>query len=164
MEKEFIELINNNRTLIYKVCHLYCFEQEQRKDLFQEIVLQLWKSFPYFNHQSAVSTWVYRVALNTAITNLRKQSKSPDKRPLAASQLEIPDIDWPPEDLTSSLYQAIEKLTEVEKAIVMLYLDEKTYDEISDIIGITTSNVGVRLNRIKTKLSNLVKKEQNESR
>lgn len=157
MEKEFIELVNKNRALVYKVCHLYCRDDEQHKDLFQEIVLQLWKSFPYFNQQSAVSTWVYRVALNTAITNLRKQSRNPDRRPLAISQLEIPDISWPPEDNTSILYQAIEKLNEVEKAIIMLYLDEKSYDEISEIIGISISNVGVRLNRIKTKLTNLIK-------
>ena len=163
MEKEFIELVNNNRALIYKVCHLYCFEQEQRKDLFGEIVLQLWKSFPAFNHRSAISTWVYRVALNTAITALRNESKNPEKTS-ALSALEIPDTDWPPEDNSSILYQAIEKLDEVEKAIIMLYLDEKTYDEIGEIIGISNSNVGVRINRIKTKLSDIVKKTQNELR
>ena len=164
MEKEFIELVNSNRALIYKVCHLYCFEQEQRKDLFGEIVLQLWKSFPAFNHRSSTSTWVYRVALNTAITALRNESKKPEQKQSSLSGLEIPDAAWPPEDKTSILYQAIEKLNEVEKAIIMLYLDEKTYEEISEIIGISNSNVGARINRIKTKLSHIVKKSQNEFR
>ena len=158
MEKEFIELVNNNRALVFKVCNLYCHDPESRKDLFQEVVLQLWKSYPGFRKDSASSTWIYRVALNTAISNFRKESKKPGKISLTLSDFEIPDM--PASDQrenSSTLHMAISKLSEIEKAIILLYLDEKTYDEISEIIGITNSNVGARLNRIKTKLSKLIK-------
>jgi RNA polymerase sigma-70 factor (ECF subfamily) len=164
MEKEFTELINNHRALIFKVCNLYCSYPESRKDLFQEVILQLWKSFPGFRKASANSTWIYRVALNTAISNFRKESKKPEKRPLTLLELDIPDIPGTSEkeEDRSALNQAIAKLTEIEKAVIMLYLDEKTYDEISEIIGISNSNVGVRLNRIKNKLSELIKTNYNE--
>ena len=163
MEKEFIELINNHRALIFKVCNLYCSYPESRKDLFQEVVLQLWKSFPGFKKASASSTWIYRVALNTAITNFRKELKTPGKRPLTPLEFDIPDLnDTKKEADRGTLDRAIAKLTEIEKAVVMLYLDGKTYDEISEIIGISNSNVGVRLNRIKNKLSELIKTNYNE--
>ncbi len=159
MEKEFIELINSNRTLIFKVCNLYCDDGETRKDLFQEVVLQLWKSFPGFRNESAKSTWVYRVALNTAISNFRKESKKPLKQTLDIAAFEIPDISdtiTDQENMTL-LNSAIKKLTEVERAIILLYLDEKSYEEISDVIGISISNVGVRLTRIKNKLTEIIK-------
>ena len=164
MEKEFIELSNNNRALIFKVCNLYCSHDESRRDLFQEVVLQLWKSFPGFRKEAANSTWIYRVALNTAISNFRKELKRPEKQPLTLLEFEIPDISnaTEKEEGRSMLNQAIAKLTEIEKAVIMLYLDEKTYDEISEIIGISNSNVGVRLNRIKNKLSQLIKNNYNE--
>mgnify|MGYP001026632424 CR=1 FL=1 len=164
MEKEFIELINNHRSLIFKVCNLYCSYPESRKDLFQEVVLQLWKSFPGFRKASASGTWIYQVALNTAISNFRKELKKPEKQPLTPLEFEIPDVHDSSEKAEdqSALNQAIAKLTEIEKAVIMLYLDEKTYDEISEIIGISSSNVGVRLNRIKNKLSQLIKTNYNE--
>ena len=158
MEKEFIALVNNNRALIFKVCNLYCHDPESRKDLFQEVVLQLWKSYPGFRKDSAGSTWIYRVALNTAISNFRKESKKPGKVFITESEFEIPDMPTSDQrENSSTLHQAIAKLSEIEKAIILLYLDEKTYDEISEIIGITNSNVGARLNRIKAKLSKLIK-------
>jgi RNA polymerase sigma-70 factor (ECF subfamily) len=158
MEEEFIELINKYRALIFKVCNLYCHDPESRKDLFQEIVLQLWKSYPGFRRESASSTWIYRVALNTAISNFRKELKKPERTSITTADFEIPDISvWDEKENSSILHLAISRLTEIEKAIIMLYLDEKTYDEISEIIGISNSNVGARLNRIKTKLSKLIK-------
>ena len=158
MEKEFIDIINNNRAIIFKVCHLYCRNREKQRDLFQEVVLQLWKAFPAFKNQCAYSTWVYRVSLNTAISNLRQASRKPEPASLSFSEFEIPDsIGSADEENRSLLHVAIDKLSEIEKAIIMLYLDEKTYEEISEIIGISNSNVGVRLNRIKQKLSNLIK-------
>ena len=158
MQKEFTDLINDNRALIFKVCNLYCNHAEDRKDLFQEVVLQLWKSYPSFRKESTGSTWIYRVALNTAISNFRKESKKPENVSISFYDFEIPAMTGG--DLNenkSMLYAAINELSEIEKAIIMLYLDEKSYDEISEIIGITNSNVGARLNRIKTKLSDLVK-------
>ena len=164
MEKEFTELINNHRALIFKVCNLYCSYPESRKDLFQEVVLQLWKSFPGFRKESANSTWIYRVALNTAISNFRKELKKPEKRPLTLLEFDIPDVSGvsEKEEDRSTLNQAITKLTEIEKAVIMLYLDEKTYEEIGEIIGISNSNLGVRINRIKNKLSELIKTNYNE--
>ena len=159
MEKEFIELINNNRALIFKVCNLYCWDTESRRDLFQEVVLQIWKSFPGFRKEAANSTWIYRIALNTAISNFRKESKRPPKQALDITAFEIPDMSDAANnhENMSMLNRAIKELTEIEKAIILLYLDEKSYDEISDIIGISISNVGVRLNRIKNKLSEIIK-------
>lgn len=158
MEKEFIRMINTHRGIIYKVCNLYYYKDEDRKDLFQEIVLQLWKSFPSFRGESKQSTWMYRVALNTAITIFRKDKKRPSAQEISLAELEIPNLKDLFEDSDNSLRLkvAIEQLSKIEKAIIMLYLDEKSYEEISDIIGISNSNVGVKLNRIKTKLEKIL--------
>jgi RNA polymerase sigma-70 factor (ECF subfamily) len=159
MENKFIELVNDNRALIFKVCNLYCRDPESCRDLFQEVVLQLWKSYASFRKESADSTWIYKVALNTAISNLRKENRSPHRKPLDLEELEIPDLSTATDENESRmlLHLAIDRLSEIEKAIIMLYLDEKSYDEISEIIGISTSNVGVRLNRIKNKLNKTIK-------
>jgi len=159
MEKEFLELVNNNRALIYKVCNLYCDSQENRRDLFQEVILQLWKSFPRFRGESSVGTWLYKVALNTAISNFRKDLKNPGNQPISLPELDIPDISEPMAEKENKdmLTLAMEKLTEVERAIILLYLEEKTYEEMSEIMAISVNNVGVRLTRIKNKLSKIIK-------
>lgn len=159
MEKEFIELVNDYRALIFKVCNLYCRDPESCRDLFQEVVLQLWKSYPGFRKEAAKSTWIYKVALNTAISYLRKENRSLQKKPLELEELEIPDLSIAIDENESRklLHQAIDRLSEIEKAIILLYLEEKSYDEISEIIGISTSNVGVRINRIKIKLNKTIK-------
>jgi RNA polymerase sigma-70 factor (ECF subfamily) len=164
MENEFTELVNQHRMLIFKVCNFYCADGESRKDLFQEIVLQLWRSYPAFRKESANTTWIYRIALNTAISNFRKESKRPASSELSALQVEIPDMAGD-DDMQAGfniLRLAIDKLTEVEKAVILFYLDERTYEEISMIMGISTSNVGVKINRIKNKLSKIVKTQSNE--
>lgn len=159
MDETFIEILNNHRGLIYKVCNLYCSDKEDRKDLFQEIVLQIWKSFKSFRHESSLSTWMYRIALNTAITHFKKE-KRPINQPVSLTGIEIPDINdsEEKEELLKQLFVAIEHLDKIEKSIVLLYLDDKSYEEISEITGLSKSNVGVRLNRIKTKLSNTLNK------
>ena len=163
MEKEFTQLVNDHRALIFKVCNLYSRDSESRKDLFQEVVLQLWKSFPGFRRESASGTWIYRVALNTAISNFRRESKKPERRSISLEELEMPEmVGMDDKERSSSLHLAIDKLTDIEKAIIMLYLDEKSYDEISEIIGISISNEGVRLNRIRNKLSKLIKTDSYE--
>jgi RNA polymerase sigma factor (sigma-70 family) len=162
MEKEFVEMINIHRRIIYKVCNLYCHDEEDKKDLFQEIVLQLWKAFPSFRNEALNTSWMYRVALNTAISNFRKESKKPDRKAITDNEFQIPDLNFYADENENlqSLRQAIEQLSEIEKAIIMLYLDEKNYEEIAEIIGISLSNVGVRLNRIKTKLEKIIKSNQ----
>ena len=159
MEKAFLEIVNTNRALIFKVCNMYCNDQENRKDLFQEVVLQLWKSYPGFRKASATSTWIYRVALNTAISNYRKESRKPPGVSLSLQEFQIPDLgeSLAEKEKFMALHEVINQLSAIEKAIIMLYLEEKSYEEISEIIGISTGNVGVRLNRIKSKLSKLVK-------
>ncbi|MBA4851296.1 RNA polymerase sigma factor [Emticicia sp. BO119] len=161
MEKDFIQLINTNRGLIYKVCNLYCRDDDDKKDLFQEIVLQLWTSYPRFRGESKNTTWLYRVALNTAISNFRKESRKPERSSISVSELQIPDMGFfqNENNHTGLLQKAIEQLSEIEKAIIMLYLDDKSYDEIAEIVGITHSNVGVRINRIKIKLEKLIKSD-----
>lgn len=159
-------MINNHRGIIYKVCHLYGKEKDYRDDLFQDIVLQLWRSFPTFKNESQLSTWMYRVALNTAISQFRKDVKKPERRALSKAEFQIPDISWLHDDNENSLLlsQAIQQLSRIEKAVIMLYLEEKSYREISEIMGITESNVGVKLNRIKTKLENIIKRTNYELR
>jgi len=158
MEQAFIQMINEHRGTIFKVCNLYCGQEENRKDLFQEIVLQLWKAYPSFRNESTKNTWIYRVALNTAISNLRKEGRKPGSDELREEQLQLPDIPYfsGEADRSSLLHLAISQLTAIEKALIMLYLDERSYDEIRQVLGISHSNVGVRLNRIKHKLSKLI--------
>ena len=156
MRKEFVDILNNHRGLIYKVCHLYCDDPEDRKDLFQEIVLQVWKSLGSFRQESTIGTWMYRIALNTAITHFRKEKRLGGK--VSLTGLDIPDLNdsSEKEDQLIELFKAIENLDRIDKSIILLYLEEKNYEEISEITVLTRTNVGVRLNRIKIKLSNTI--------
>ena len=151
-------MITQHQGIIHKVCGMYCHREEERKDLFQDIVLQLWRAYDSFKGDSKLSTWMYRVALNTAISGFRKQKRKPEQTPLSDQILQIAhatgDPDW--EEKRTFLYQAINHLSEVEKAIVMLHLEEHSYEEIAEIIGITINYVGVKLNRIKAKLKKLL--------
>ena len=158
LEKEFVTLVNRHIGMIYKVCNIYCPDPEDRKDLFQEIVLQLWKGYASFRQEAQFSTWLYRVALNTAISNYRKTTKRPHRTSLAEAGIDIPD----PADISFGdekirlLYKAIEQLTVIEKAMIMLHLDGSTYNEIAAVTGISNNNVGVKLNRIKSKLEKIL--------
>ena len=158
-EKQFEKLIRENELLVYKVCRVYAYSQADRQDLFQEIVIQLWKAYPKFRGQSKFSTWLYRVAINTAITGLRKQKDFIDLYEPATLPHHIDDnTGMHEEEQLMLLYQAIEQLNEVEKAIVMLYMEDKTYEEMEEILGITQGNLRVKMNRIKDKLRQLTKK------
>lgn len=133
---------------------MYCDDRQDSEDLFQEIVLQLWKSYPGFKGESKVSTWMYRVALNTAITRLRKAKRRPDSQRIIHDNVNVTDGESDRLDLQydAELQLAINTLNKFDRALLMLYLDEKGYGEISEIMGITESNVGVKINRIKNKL------------
>ena len=155
----FEKEIKEHEGLIYKVCRIYAYTHADRQDLFQEIVIQLWKAYPSFKGQSKFSTWLYRVAINTAITSLRKskdfiQSYEPDRLPADISDMPAAGEQ---EEQVQQLYTAIAKLNEIEKAIVMLYLEDKTYEEMEDILGITSGTLRVKMNRIKEKLRQLTK-------
>jgi RNA polymerase sigma-70 factor (ECF subfamily) len=137
---------------------MYCNDRDDSEDLFQEIVLQLWRSYPAFKADAKVSTWMYRIGLNTAITRLRKNSRKPLTQSLSIEHQNLKDplpqrIDI---EYGEELQTAINMLNKLDKALVMLYLDEKNYKEIAEIIGISESNVGVKINRIKKKLQEII--------
>jgi len=138
---------------------MYGATEPDRQDLFQEIVIQLWRAYPGFRGDSKFSTWLYRIALNTAISDLRKQQRhirtmDPDSLP---AQLQDIQYNTEKEDQLQSLYAAINRLTEVEKALTMLYLEDKSYIEMEDILGIPQNNLRVKMNRIKEKLRKMTK-------
>lgn len=157
-EKSFVKLVNENQGLIHKVCILYETDKEARNDLFQEIVLQLWKSFPTFRGEAKITTWMYRIALNTAISGLRKLGRKIKTEELEEFHFNISDHaeDHFEEDF-QRLQWAIRQLTEIERAMIMMALDEVPYDEIAENIGITQNNVRVRMNRIREKIRNLIR-------
>lgn len=154
-KKAFSEMIKQNQGIIHKITLVYTSTFADREDLFQEICLQLWKSYSNFRKESKFSTWMYRVALNTAINNIRKQQKKIVAEPLG-NRLQIPAEPTDDEENAKLLYAAISKLNRIDKAIILLWLEEKSYDEIASITGLTKSNVSVKLMRIKRKLEDWI--------
>jgi RNA polymerase sigma-70 factor (ECF subfamily) len=153
VEKEFIELVNKHQGILQKICNIYFYRNPYKADYIQEMLIRLWKSFPSFKNQSAFSTWLYRVALNTAIDIIRKHKLYPIHTELSKIEYNIPDNENNIEsDKKDRLYHAINDLSDVEKAIIILYLDDYNYKEIAEIIGISESNTGVKINRIKCHL------------
>ena len=157
-ERGFLEVLGRHEQLINKVIRIYAFDSEDRKDLFQEIVYQLWRSYGSFKGEARISTWLYRVALNTAITSLRRGKKLSEHTELddqfitTSGSFETPYNS----EQTRQLYSAIRTLGEVDRALVMLYLEDLGYKEIAEVLGLTEDNVGVKLNRIKKKLRVLI--------
>jgi len=158
-EKEFSQLIKDNQGLIIKVSRLYTNTLEDEEDLFQEIVLQLWRSYDSFKGDSKISTWMYRVALNTAITLFRKKTKSPQTDELLDFHFkDYLDDDDEKQQKISLLYKVIKLLPNVERAIVMMYLDDLPYRDIAENLGITEVNARVKMNRLKKTLKQLMEK------
>lgn len=157
-EIEFTNLLKDNQGLIIKVSRLYTNSQEDEKDLFQEIVLQLWRSYENFKGQSKISTWMYRVALNTAITLYRKKTKSPQSDELQEYHYQFYTKENETEEQISLLYQVIKMLPKMERAIVMMYLDDLSYREISETLGISEVNARVKMSRLKKTLKELMEK------
>lgn len=162
MEKEFLQIIKGNQGIIHKVCNMYCDTEEDRSDLFQEIVAQLWKAFPTFRNESKITTWMYRVALNTAITSFKKNKRRPDQNQLTHENFQVADVNQEAEteEDIRLLHHAVARLTGIEKSIILLFLENKKYEEIADITGITQNYVRVKMNRIKKKLKKLMDKEE----
>jgi RNA polymerase sigma-70 factor, ECF subfamily len=155
--KEFIHLLNQNQNIIHKVCNLYMEKISDREDLFQEITLQAWNAYSTFRNESKFSTWLYRVALNTAISFYRKEKR----KPFIQSSAQIPEHEDETdhkEEQTQAMYKAIGVLSKIDKALIMLYLEDYNYEEIGNILGITANNVAVKMNRIRTKLKEESKK------
>lgn len=155
-EIAFEQLIEENNLLILKVCRLYTSSQADRDDLYQEIVVQLWHGYQKFRGEAKFSTWVYRVAINTAISGLRKKKdfiKSYQPNDLPSAHHDTPYE----EEQLDELYRAIAKLNDIDKALVMLYLDDRNYNEMEEIMGISAGTLRVKMNRIKVKLRQLTK-------
>ena len=153
--ERFLSVIESHKGILYTIANAYCKNTEDRKDLIQEIVIQIWKSFDTYDPQFKFSTWIYRIALNVAISFYRKETRRMRLAGhLPEDILTLPDInqdDGKSEDI-GVLHRCIAELRELDKALMLLYLDEKSYKEIADITGITETNVATKIARIKIAL------------
>jgi len=152
-EDDFIRVIKQNEGVIFKITTMYTDNRDDQKDLYQDVVYQLWKSFDSFRADSKISTWMYRVALNTALTKLKKRKKmghavSIDKVIMQQTENYNPEF----EEKLKLLYAHIKDLNVLEKGLMLLLLEGKKYDEIAEITGLSPSNVGTKISRIKQKL------------
>lgn len=152
---QFLNVIDLHKGIIYKVANAYCRDQENRKDLIQEITLQLWLAFPKYDEQFMLTTWIYRIALNVSVSFFRKQvSRDKVNHPLTEEILTLITYEDPSDvhsDLTM-LHEFIRQLKELDRALMLLYLEGRSQSEIADILGITASNVSTKVGRIKEQL------------
>ena len=154
-QERFLSVLEAHKKLIYKVSHTYCRDREEFQDLVQEIISQLWLAYPKYDDRYKFTTWMYRIALNTAISFLRKESRRKETFGTLNSQLlRIADdpYDDPYDQQLVRLRQLINQMDRMNKALILLYLEDKSYQEIADILGITVTNVGSKLNRIRKQL------------
>jgi RNA polymerase sigma factor (sigma-70 family) len=158
LEHQFVTELESNQNIVHKVCSLYTNNRDAHNDLFQEITIQLWKAYPKFRGDSKFSTWMYRVALNTAITLYRKSKRKPTTQDFDSVIYKISAEEYDPtqEQQLKLMYSAIRHLGDIDKALVFLYLENKNYAEISETLGITEVNARVKMNRIKTKLRTIL--------
>jgi RNA polymerase sigma-70 factor (ECF subfamily) len=157
-EEQFLKDLEENIGTVVKIARVYAKNSQDREDLINDIVLELWKSYERFKGNSKISTWIYRVALNTSMNYKRKRKN--DDLVFFTDFKNVDNNKWIIEDDNSSstqiLFQCIEELNEINKAIILLYLDGNSHEEISEITGISKSNVGTRISRIKDQIKNLV--------
>lgn len=158
LEHSFVTKLEKNQNIVHKVCRLYTSTPDEHNDLFQEIAIQLWKAYPKFRGEAKFSTWMYRVALNTAITLYRKSKNSIPTQNYenVLNNLRAREYNDDEEQQLKLMYDAIKQLSDVEKALIFLYLEDKNYKEISDTLGITEVNARVKMNRIKSKLRTIL--------
>lgn len=162
LEDRFVQVIQEHEGIIYKVARIYTHAPEDQNDLYQEIILQLWKAWKKFREDAKVSTWMYRIAMNTAITYMRKRKRSLQKVPIDSIKINFVESSNPElEERLSLLYRHIESLSTLDKGIILLYLEDRSYEEMAEITGLSTSNIGTRLSRIKQKLKSQMVKSKN---
>ena len=154
LEKKFLSDFEKNQNIVHKVCSIYTTNQDQHNDLFQEIAIQVWKNYSKFRGEAKFSTWMYRVALNTAISLYRKSSRSIKTQDFSDVSFKIKSIDYDDtkDQQLKALYDGIRELSDIEKALIFLYLEDKPYKEIAITLGITEVNARVKMNRAKDKL------------
>jgi RNA polymerase sigma-70 factor (ECF subfamily) len=154
-DQEFTRLIKENKGIIYKICNSYCADKDDRDDLAQEIIYNLWKSFDSFNDEFKFSTWMYRIALNVAISFYRQEKKFKNHNSISEGLIVFEDDSDAKNETENNLQllqNFINDLKEIDKAIILLYLDDKSHKEIAEITGFTDTNVATKINRIKDKL------------
>ena len=158
-KKNFVRLIKEHQALIHCICTIYYTQEEDRKDAFQDIVLQLWKAYPSFRGASKISTWIYSVGLRTVLAKIRKEHRQPPQESLSDFHQSVGYAPAYADDEMQLLHSIIGQLNDLDKGMVMLYLDEHSYQEIATILNMTVSNVSTRINRIKAKLKKMYHKE-----
>ncbi len=151
----FIDIIHEHERLIYKVCSIYAEDSDDRKDLYQDVVLQAWRAWPKFRAEAKASTWLYRIALNTAISRKRKPAVKAHHEESILMDIADP-ADGMEYETYRQLYAAISRLNDLDRALVLLYLEDKSHHEIAEIMGISISNVGTRLARIRDKMKKMI--------
>lgn len=158
LEHNFVTELESNQNIVHKVCTLYTNDRDAHNDLFQEITIQLWKAYPKFRGDAKFSTWMYRVALNTAITLYRKSKKRVKTLHDDTIFFKIKADEYDPteEQQLTLMYKAVKQLNDIDKALVFLFLEDKNYSEISETLGISEVNARVKMNRIKNKLRTIL--------
>ncbi|CAM1363596.1 RNA polymerase subunit sigma-70 [Tenacibaculum litoreum] len=158
LENKFLTDFEANQNIVHKVCRIYTTNQEAHNDLFQEITIQLWKNYSKFRGDAKFSTWMYRVALNTAISLYRKSTRSIKTQDFTdySFKIKAEEYDDTEEVQLKALYDAIRKLNDIDKALIFLYLEDKPYKEISETLGISEVNARVKMNRAKDKLKKVL--------
>lgn len=167
-EQKFLELVTENRNRLLRVCRVYAWNSADQDDLYQEVLLQLWRGLPTLKEEQFANTWLYRVAINTAISFVRKRASSLNRvvhfehadltRAVESQQA----TDVKTDDRIADLYTAIYKLDPLEKALVTLFLEDVSYEQMAEAMGISANNVGVMLHRAKKKLSCLMVEEESK--
>lgn len=158
----FEKMVAGNKGIVYRICNSFCSEKEDKDDLAQEILYNLWKSYATYTPDHKLSTWVYRVAMNVAISFYRKEKRALHFSPYSEElmKFETDNTSGENDENVKMLYQFIQELKEVEKSVLILYLDDKSHREISEIVGISESNVGTKINRIKEQLKQKFKNQK----
>ena len=156
IKEQFLDILEKNIGIIIKISRVYTKVEQDREDLINDITLELWKSFKSFKGNSKISTWIYRVALNISINYMRRKKIHHSLNDFRKEETDSWLVEHEYSSELEILYDCIDELNEFNKAIILLYLDGKSYDEISEITGISKSNVGTRISRIKEQLKNSV--------
>ncbi|MGB7784963.1 MAG: sigma-70 family RNA polymerase sigma factor [Salinimicrobium sp.] len=158
LEHQFVSNLEKHQNIVHKICRMYTNDQESHNDLFQEITIQLWKAYPKFRGDAKFSTWMYRVALNTAITLYRKSKREIRTQDFddVSFKIKAQEYDDQTEQQLKLMYKAVKQLNDIDKALVFLYLEDQSYREISETLGISEVNARVKMNRIKTALKNIL--------
>ncbi len=158
LEHQFVTNLERDQNIVHKICRIYTNDQASHNDLFQEITIQLWKAYPKFRGDAKFSTWMYRVALNTAITLYRKKKRGIQTQDYDTVHFRIKAEEYndETEQQLTLLYNAVKELNDIDKALVFLYLEDKNYRDISETLGISEVNARVKMNRVKTKLKNIL--------